>query len=132
MLNAVYRGKVYWFWGDTNRAGYPLGIFHASAAISQLPGKGGLDPEKGVNLSYLADKQGAARGVARMPGDGPTWLTAVVPLPDRHGRERLYASYVKVKPPLAVYGRGLAVFDDDRQALHDRAASTRVVYELKR
>src|SRR5262249_55582596 len=30
-------------------------------------------------------------------------------------RERLYGSFVKVEPPPKVYGRGLAVFDDDRQ-----------------
>ena len=28
VLNAVHRGKVYWFWGDTNRPSYPLGLFN--------------------------------------------------------------------------------------------------------
>ena len=114
VLNAVYRGKVYWFWGDTLRPGYPLGNYDASGATSALPGRGGLDPEKGIDLTYFLDGKGFARRMAPMPGKGPTWLTAVVPLKDRHGRERLYASYVKVEPPLTVRSRGLAVFDDDR------------------
>src|SRR5438105_3879297 len=30
-----YRGKIYWFWGDTNRPGYPLGNFGTSGATSE-------------------------------------------------------------------------------------------------
>jgi hypothetical protein len=115
VLNAVYRGKLYWFWGDTNRPAYPLGNFQAAGATSELPGHGGLDPEVGVDLRYFVDRQGFARPMAPMPGKGPTWLTAVVPLPDAAGRERLCASYVKVESPLTVYARGLAVFDDDTE-----------------
>ena len=38
----AYRGKIYWFWGDTNKPAYPLGNFH-------MPGRrracrDGLDP----------------------------------------------------------------------------------------
>src|SRR5262249_29383156 len=53
VLNAVFRGKLHWFWGDTNRPGYPLGNFHTPGAVSDLPGRGGLDPEVGVDLSYF-------------------------------------------------------------------------------
>jgi hypothetical protein len=113
VLNVVYRGKVYWFWGDTNRPGYPLGNFHVSGATSARPGKGGLDPEAGIDLSYWLDRENFARPMARMPGKGPTWLTSVVVLSGPGGRDRLYASYVKVQPPLKVYARGLAVFDDE-------------------
>ncbi len=112
VVNAVYRGRVYWFWGDTNRPAYPLGNFHVPGATSARPGRGGLDPETGIDLTYFLDEKGFAKETARMPGPGPTWLTALAPLTDRKGRERLYASFVKVKPPLTVYGRGLAVFDD--------------------
>jgi hypothetical protein len=115
VVNAVYRGKVFWFWGDTNRPGYPLGNYHVPGATSKLPGKGGLDPEVGVNLTYFQDKTGFAKATAEMPGKGPTWLTSLVVLPDEKKVERLYAVYVKVKPPLALYARGLAVFDDGKQ-----------------
>jgi hypothetical protein len=115
VMTAVYRGKVYWFWGDTLRAAYPLGNFHVPGATSELPGKGGLDPAVGVDLNYFVDDKGFARKTCELPGKGPTWLTALVALPDRDGRERLYGSFVKVEPPLKVYGRGLVVFDDEKQ-----------------
>jgi len=116
VLNAVHRNKIYWFWGDTNRPGYPLGNFQVPGAVSELPSHGGLDPETGVDLAYFTDAKGFAKETMRMPGKGPTWLTALVPLTDADGRERLYGSYVKVEPPLKVYARGLAVFDDDKEA----------------
>jgi hypothetical protein len=40
-------------------------------------------------------------------------MTALVPLKDETGRERMYASYIKIEPPLKIYARGLAVWDDD-------------------
>jgi len=111
VVNAVFRGKIYWFWGDTNRPGYPLGNFHVPGATSLLANDGGLDPEAGVDLDYLLDEKGFAKETARMPGEGPTWISGLVLLPDKTCRERMFASYVKVRPPLAVYQRGLAEFD---------------------
>lgn len=122
VLNAVYRGKIFWFWGDTNRPAYPLGNFHVPGATSLLPGKGGLDPDVGVDLTYFVDDRGFARPTCKMPGKGPTWLTTLVPLKDQEGRERLWGSYVKVTPPLTVSGRGLAVFDDARNEFEHVAA----------
>src|SRR5262249_48214646 len=55
VLAVVYRGKIRWFFGDTSRAGYPLGNFSTTGATSDLPSKGGLPPEAGVNLDYFAD-----------------------------------------------------------------------------
>jgi hypothetical protein len=71
--NVVYNGRLFWMWGDTSRPEYPLGNFHMSGATSALPGKGGLDPSRGVDLEYFTDKDGFARGMAPIPGDGPTW-----------------------------------------------------------
>jgi hypothetical protein len=115
VLTAVYRGKMYWFWGDTSRPSYPLGNFQVTGATSELPGHGGLDPDRGVDLTYFRDDKGFVKAMAPMPGEGPTWLVSVAVLPDAAGQERMYAGYVKVKPPLAIYRRGLAVFDDDKQ-----------------
>src|SRR5688572_29787046 len=39
VLAAPYRGKLYWFWGDTGRMSYPLGLFRMAGATSELPGK---------------------------------------------------------------------------------------------
>jgi len=115
VVNAVYNGKIHWFWGDTNKPSYPLGNFQVPGATSTPPGKGGLDPDKGVDLTYFLDGKGFAKETMRMPGTGPTWMTTLITLPDDNGKERLYASYIKIKPPLTVYARGLAVFQDDEQ-----------------
>jgi hypothetical protein len=115
VVNAIYRGKIYWFWGDTNRPGYPLGNFHVPGATSRLPSEGGLDPEVGVDLSYFVDKNGFAKETARMPGDGPTWIGGLVTLRDESGRERMFAAYVKVRKQLEVYEHGLVEWDDDKQ-----------------
>lgn len=109
--NAVYQGKLFWFWGDTNRASYPLGNFNVPGAVSRLPADGGLDPSVGVDLDYFRDERGFAKETARMPGPGPTWIDGLVALRDPSGRERLFAAYVKIRNQLEVYERGLAEWD---------------------
>lgn len=111
VLNAIYGGRLFWVWGDSNRDAYPLGNFHVTAATSALPGQGGLDPAVGVDLQYFTTPEGTVRAMARMPGEGPTWITALAVFPSDDGGERLFAWYVKVKSPLKVYARGLAEFD---------------------
>src|SRR5579872_834083 len=113
VVNAVFRGKLHWFWGDTNRPGYPLGNFDVPGATSELPSQGGLDPAKGIDLSYFVDETGFAKPTAKLPGDGPTWSDGLVVLGGHEGRERMFAAFVKVKPPLEVYRRGLAEYDDE-------------------
>lgn len=109
--NAIYHGKLYWFWGDTNRPAYPLGNFHTTGATSRLPGDGGLDPALGVDLDYFAGDDGFARPMAKIPGEGPTWISGVAVLPNRDGHQRLLCGYSKIKPPLTVYRRGVAEWD---------------------
>jgi len=113
VVNAAYRGKIYWFWGDTNRPTYPLGNFHVPGATSKLPKDGGLDPGRGIDLDYFVDDKGFVRPTAQMPGEGPTWIDGLVVLREDGGRERMFAAYVKVKPPLDVYQHGLVEFDDE-------------------
>src|SRR5436189_1236959 len=78
VVNAVYQGKLYWFWGDTLRPAYPLGNYHVPGAISILPKEGGLDPEVGVDLVYFLDDKGFAKPTAPMPGPGPTRINGMV------------------------------------------------------
>ena len=110
---AIYRGRLFWTWGDTSRLSYPLGNFNSSAAESRLPSQGGMDPAIGINLHYFENEKGFVRGIAPIEGDGPTWLTALVCIKDEGGKEHLVAAYNKIKPPLAVYERGLCEFDPD-------------------
>lgn len=115
VVNAVHNGKIHWFWGDTNQAAYPLGNFQVPGATSLLPGAGGLDPDRGVDLQYFVDDKGFAKETARMPGDGPTWIGGLVAFRDKQGRERMFANYVKVRNMLDVYEHGLVEFDDSAQ-----------------
>ncbi|SFI28930.1 hypothetical protein SAMN05421753_107194 [Planctomicrobium piriforme] len=109
VLTAVFNGQIFWAWGDTQLPGYPLGLFQTPAAVSELP-KGSLSPEAGVNLNYIVDPQGQAVNTAEMPGDGPTWLSGLTVLPGHDGKERLFAGYAKIKPPLTVHERGIVEF----------------------
>ncbi len=122
VVNAVYNGKLYWFWGDTNRPSYPLGNFHVPGAVSRLPSDGGLAPDVGVDLEYFVDQNGFAKPMAKLPGAGPTWINGLITLRDdgNKGRERMFAAYVKIKPPLTVYQRGLAEFDDGANRFEKR------------
>ena len=106
-----FGGKYFWIWGDTNQMGYPLGNFQVTAATSPLE----FDPEVGVEFTYFKDNQGFARKMAPFPGKGPTWLDALVTLKDEKGGEHLVATYVKVKPPLSVYERGLCEYDPEAE-----------------
>jgi hypothetical protein len=115
VVNAVFLGKIYWFWGDTNRPDYPMGNFHVPGATSELPGRGGLEPEQGVDLEYFVDDKGFARPTAAMPGEGPTWLSGLTVLPDGRGGERMFAFYAKIRKKLEVYERGLVEFNSKTQ-----------------
>ena len=113
--SVVLGGKILWFWGDTNRPGYPLGEFHMPGATSLLPSRGGLDPEVGINLAYYPGHEGFVRGTALMPGEGPTWLGGLTVLRDPNGRDRLFASYDKIRDSMQTYQRGLVEWDEGRK-----------------
>jgi len=111
----VFRDQIYWFWGDTNRPAYPLGMFHVPGATSKLPSSGGLDPSRGVNLEYFQREDGFVASTAEMPGEGPTWIDGVCKVVDPERGERMFAKYVKVRKFLEVYQRGLVEFDPEKQ-----------------
>ncbi len=116
---ALFGGRLHWFWGDTNRASYPLGCFHVPGATSRLPADGGLAASLGVDLDYFTVADGSANDgfvadTARMPGDGPTWIDGLCVLRDSEQKERMFAKYVKVRKFLDVYQRGLVEFDPTR------------------
>ena len=120
VVNAVYKNRIYWFWGDTNRPSYPLGNFHVPGATSMLPRHGGLDPSTGIDLKYFEGANGFAKRTANMPGPGPTWISGLFVLKDKSGRERMFAKYVKVKKPMVVYEQGLVEFNDEKKVFVKR------------
>jgi hypothetical protein len=53
--------------------------------------------------------------MAEMPGEGPTWINGITVLPDAAASERMVCSYAKIKPPMDVHRRGLAMWDDGNE-----------------
>jgi hypothetical protein len=113
--NAVYQGRMFWAWGDTSLASYPLGVFHMTSATSAVQPLQSFEPPVRLPLDYFVDDHDRPRGVAEMPGSGPTWLSGYAALPDAQGRDRLVASYVKIKNQLDAYESGLCVWNDERE-----------------
>lgn len=114
--NAVHRGRLFWLWGDTSLSRYPLGIFHSTSATTAIKPWTAFKPPIKTAYQYFTGPKGAPRGVAKMPGSGPTWLTGYVSLPDKTGAPRLVASYVKITPPLEAYQWGLCVWNEKTES----------------
>jgi hypothetical protein len=114
--NAVHNGRMFWAWGDTSLARYPLGIFDSTSATSAIHPLEKFEPPLRIKLDYFTDSSGRPRGVAKMPGKGPTWLIGYASLPDKTGKARLVASYFKVKPPMEAYETGLCAWNDESQS----------------
>ena len=110
--NAVHGGKMFWAWGDTTLPNYPLGIFDMSSATTAMQPLTSFEPPLRLKLDYFRERGGQPRGVAKMPGSGPTWVSGYVNLPDQTGRERLVGSYMKIRNHLEIYEWGLCVWDD--------------------
>ncbi len=110
--NAVHRGKLFWAWGDTTLPHYPLGIFDMSSATTVVQPLASFEPPLRLKLDYFRDGTGKPRGVAKMPGSGPTWVSGYVSLPDQTGAARLCGSYMKIRNHLEIYEWGLCVWDD--------------------
>jgi hypothetical protein len=110
--NAVHRDRLFWVWGDTTLARYPLGIFDATAATTPVRPLASFEPPVRLRFDYFTGDGGLPRGVAPIPGSGPTWLTACVSLPDKSGQARLVATYAKITPPLEPYELGLCVWNE--------------------
>jgi hypothetical protein len=109
----IYRGRIYWFWGDTSRAAYPLGQFATSGATSSLPGnEDGLPPSMGVNLHYFTDAEGFSKKMAPVAGTGPVWIDGVCVAKDDAGHERMLAHYSRMKDLGTRLERGLMVYND--------------------
>lgn len=115
--SARFRGRIYWFWGDTNWLGYPLGNFKTTGATSRLPDAGGLDPAVGVDLDYFVAENGFVKKTIPWKGTGPTWISGLVALDDG-ADERLFAHYQDIESEGGSFrasAQGLAEFDDEKQ-----------------
>jgi hypothetical protein len=115
VIATPYRGKLYWFWGDTDRLSYPLGNFGASGAWSDLPGKGGLEPAAGIDLHYFTDKSGFCKAMCPEPNKNLRWIEGLLTVKDAAGQERLVARVAHVRDLGHMEGWYLMVFDDEKE-----------------
>jgi hypothetical protein len=113
---AVYRNRVYYFWGDTLRMEYPLGLFRMAAARTVVPGAD-FDPAGGIPYQYFIDpKSKFARAMMPLPErpEGVVWVGAVFTVPDEHGVERLLGHYSRRKGLTGEFEQGIALFNDGK------------------
>lgn len=113
VLTAVYRDKVFWFYGDTSRLRYALGNFSTSGATTGPPAT--LDPDKGLDLKYFVDKEGFSRPMAPMEGKGVVWISAAVALPDEKSHERLLAYFQRRMGLGEMLEHGFIEYDDQAE-----------------
>ena len=113
---AKHNGKFHHVWGDTNMPHYPLGLFHTLSATSAVSPETNFQPPLKIRYDYVRGSNGSPRNVAKMPGEGPTWLGGLVSLPDPENNEQhLVAHYLKVRNSLEVYQTGLCVWNESHQ-----------------
>jgi hypothetical protein len=112
----IYHGRLFWLWGDTGKPSYPLGHFATAGAVSDLPGRGGLDPVVGVNLEYYVDEDGFSRPLARLKEPGPVWLDGLLTVKDDQGQERMVAKFARHKDLGTMLEAGLVAFNDATQS----------------
>jgi len=110
-----YKDEVYWFWGDTSRMSYPLGLFRTSGARTAVP-SAKSDLAFGIAFDYFVDKTGFARAMMPLPEhpEGVVWIDGVCTVPDEKGVEKLVAHYSRRKDLAEELEHGIVVFDDER------------------
>jgi hypothetical protein len=113
ILTVVYRGKLYWFYGDTSRLSYGLGNFAMSGATTALPEK--LNPSLGFDLNYFTNEDGFSKRMAPMKGEGVVWLSGLVVLTDKAHQERMLAWFQRRRGLGAVLENGFVIYDNSKE-----------------
>ncbi len=91
---AVFGGRMHWFWGDTNRISYPLGLFRTAGAVTAVPKSGSWQPEQGIPLQYFTREDGFVRAMVDVPDrEGVVWIQGVCTVVDADGHERMVCQY---------------------------------------
>jgi len=106
---ALYRGRLFWIWGDT--VGPAYWNFSVSAATSD-PGD---DCAVAVIYRYFTDSDGRVRQMLPLEGNSLVWIEGLIPMVDPDGEERLLATYTRQDGLQFPDECGLALFNDDTQ-----------------
>ena len=107
-----WKGRYFWIFGDTLRPNYPLGNYHSTAAWSDAPDKGGLEPEHGIHFEYITDENRAVAKMIPMEEPGVVWLFGMHTVMDGQGREHLMAHYSRWRDLGKRLEHGLAELDE--------------------
>ncbi|WP_372370082.1 hypothetical protein [Candidatus Uabimicrobium sp. HlEnr_7] len=103
-----YNNKLYWFWGDTNKASYPLGNFKVSGAISEIE-----NPDNGINFQYFT-QQDFCKQLCSFVKKGIVWIEGIIVVRNDKGKECLIAQYEQRQSLDKVLQRGLVIFNDEK------------------
>ena len=113
---AEYNGKLHWFWGDTNRLSYPLGLFRTAGAVSAPLNE--IDPDVGIDLEYFTDENGFARNmIDLLEKEGVVWIDGLTTVFDPMlgiFDNVLVAHYSRRKGLAEQLEHGIAVYNKDR------------------
>lgn len=121
-LNAiVYKGKSFWIWQDTSSSFFHLGNFGNSGAMADLPGKGNISQDLGINRTYFVADNGFSRAMTPgfEPAGQPTWMGGLVVVPDAAGNEKMLGIYGKAESLAGIGKKGWGVYDDASNTFKD-------------
>jgi hypothetical protein len=109
----IYKGQMFWFWGDTDRPDYPLGNFHTTGAIASLP-HGKTDASAGIEFRYFQDGHGFVKPMVPSPDPHPIWVSGVTVLGSGAGQE-MFAYYAEMQNLGSILKSGYLKWSDSRQ-----------------
>lgn len=113
-----WKGRYFWIFGDTQRPNYPLGNFHSTAAWSDPPDNGGLDPENGIHFEYITDGNDAVAKMLPVDEPGVVWLFGMLTVMDAENHEHLIAHYSRWRDLGKRLEHGLAELNESTERFH--------------
>lgn len=107
-----YQDKLFWLWGDTSIARYPLGNFQTTSAWTARD----ADPEKGLRYDYftIPDSLEKLRPMLPLTDPGAVWMFGLLSQRDAQGRERLFAGYSRQQGLVPADEKGIAEFSAEK------------------
>jgi hypothetical protein len=114
-LATLYKGKIFWIWGDSFLPPKYHGNFSVSAATTIYPKDGGLNPKVGMNYNYILDEKGTTKPMINLKSPGYVWFDWLVSIKGKNGQEQLVAKYANVNAFFQNYERGVAIYNDEEK-----------------
>ncbi len=109
----MYKGQMFWFWGDTDRPDYPLGNFHTTGAIGALP-RGKSDAGEGIQFHYFQDGHGFVKPMVPSPDSHPIWVSGLTVL-GAGAQQEMLAYFAEMQSLGKILKSGYLKWNDSRQ-----------------